>query len=65
MNQVKNAPAPAVMEIIENSGIELAGTIPEDNGVYDFDLKGLPTIDLSKENPAVKAAFDIFNRVIT
>jgi CO dehydrogenase maturation factor len=65
MNQVKNAPAPAVMEIIENSGIELAGTIPEDDGVYDFDLKGLPTIDLSKENPAVKAAFDIFNRVIT
>jgi CO dehydrogenase maturation factor len=65
INQVKDDPAPAVMEIISNSGIELAGTIPEDNGVYDFDLKGLPTIDLSKENPAVKAAFDIFNRIIT
>jgi CO dehydrogenase maturation factor len=65
VNQVKGELSPKVTEIIEKSGIELAGTIPEDEGVYDFDLDGRPTIDLSEENPAVKAAFDIFDRIIT
>ena len=65
MNQVKGDPAPRVMEIIEAAGIELGGTIPEDDGVYDFDLNGRPTIDLLEDNPAVKAAFDIFDRIIT
>ena len=65
MNQVKGDPAPGVMEIIKAAGVELAGTIPEDVGVYDFDLNGRPTIDLSEENPAVKAAFNIFDRIIT
>ena len=64
MNQVKGAPAPSVMGMIKAAGIELAGTIPEDEGVYDFDLNGRPTIDLSEDNPAVKAAFNIFDRII-
>lgn len=64
MNQVKDTPAPAVMDIIKGAGIELAGTIPEDDELYEFDLNGRPTIDLSKDNPAVKAAFEIFGRVI-
>ncbi len=65
MNQVKGEPAPAVKQLIDNAGIEMAGTIPEDDGVYQFDLNGRPTIDLPKENPAVKAAFEIFNRIVT
>ncbi len=64
MNQVKGEVAPAVMDIISNAGIELAGTIPEDDGVYDFDLNGRPTIELSDDNPAVTAAYDIFDRII-
>jgi CO dehydrogenase maturation factor len=65
MNQVKGDPAPKVLEIIKKAGIELAGTIPADEGVYDFDLNGRPTIDLLEENPAVRAAFNIFDRIIT
>lgn len=65
MNQVKAAPAPAVMEIVKEAGIELAGTIPEDDGVYEYDLDGRPTVDLADDNPAMKAAFDIFDRIIT
>jgi len=64
MNQVKGAPAPAVMEIVKKAGIELAGTIPDDEGVYEFDLNGQPTVDLAEENAAVKAAYDIFERII-
>jgi CO dehydrogenase maturation factor len=52
------------MEIVNKAGIELAGTIPEDNGVYEYDLEGRPTVDLADENPAMRAAFEIFDRII-
>jgi CO dehydrogenase maturation factor len=42
----------------------LAGTIPEDRQVYEFDLNGQPMVDLPDENPALKAVRDIFDRII-
>jgi CO dehydrogenase maturation factor len=65
MNQVKGEPSPTVLKIIEEAGLELVGTIPEDEDVYEFDLNGRPTIDLLNENQAIKAAFEIFDRIIT
>lgn len=47
-----------------NEGLELVGTIPEDDMVYEYDLNGRPTIEMPEDNKAVKAAFEIFEKII-
>ena len=64
INQAKEAPAEPVMNILNESGLELGGIIPADDAVYEYDLKGLPTVELGTDNPAVKAAFEVFDRII-
>lgn len=64
VNQAKSDLPPEVMEMISNDGLELAGTIPQDDVVYEYDLKGKPTIEIPEDNPTVKAAFAIFDHVM-
>ncbi len=55
----------AQSEMLESAGLELAGTIPENQTVYEFDLEGRATIELPDDNDAVQSAFDIFQKVIS
>jgi CO dehydrogenase maturation factor len=64
INQSKAAPSEEVLKIIAEDKLELAGTVPEDDTVYTFDLKGRPTIEMPEENAAVKAAFQIFEKIV-
>ena len=64
INQAKSEMPQEVMDIISQDGLELAGTVPEDDAVYEFDLKGKPTIEIAEDNPAVEAVFSIFDRII-
>ncbi len=64
INKTKELPSEAIMEIIKNEGLELAGTIPEDDTVYEYDLNGRPTVELLEENEAVASAFKIFDSII-
>jgi CO dehydrogenase maturation factor len=64
INQVREAPSDAVMAVLREGGLELAGTVPADPVVYDFDLSGRPTVEMPEESSSVKAAFDIFDKVV-
>ena len=64
INQAKREPAADVLDILGEEDLELAGVIPEDEQVYEFDLNGRPTIDIDEDNPALKAAYSIFDRII-
>ena len=64
INQTREAPSDAVLKIIGEKGLELAGTIPADDMVYEYDLNGRPTIEMPDDNPAVKAAYEIFEKII-
>jgi len=64
INKVKEKPSEAVFDMIQNNGIEIAGTIPDDSTLYEYDLNGIPTIKMPNDNKAVKAAFEIFNTII-
>ena len=64
LNQTKEGPSQGVIDILKKENLELIGTIPEDQVVYEYDLEGRPTIDLPEDNPAVKAAFDIFDKIL-
>ncbi|MCP4371054.1 MAG: carbon monoxide dehydrogenase, partial [Deltaproteobacteria bacterium] len=54
----------AVSNILNAEDLELAGSIPMDNAIYDYDLNGQPTIEMSENNKSVKAAFEIFEKII-
>jgi CO dehydrogenase maturation factor len=38
--------------------------VPEDDQLYLFDSEGKPTVDLPEDNPAMAAAFAIFDKII-
>ena len=64
INQTKNSPPDAVLDVINEAGLELAGTIPEDDTVYEFDLNGRPTVEMPEDSKSVKSAFEIFEKII-
>ena len=64
INQTKEPPSAAVREILANGGLELAGSIPADEMIYEFDLNGRATITLPENNRSVLAAFQIFEKTI-
>jgi CO dehydrogenase maturation factor len=64
INQTKDAIPDMALNMIKEKGIDLAGTIPEDHTVYEYDLNGRPTIEMPEDNPAVRAAFSIFEKII-
>ena len=64
INQIKEAPADQALEMIKASGLELAGTVPEDRTIYEFDFNGRPTIEMPEDCPSVQAAFKIFDKIV-
>ena len=64
INQTKNGIPEAVSNILNAEDLELAGMIPMDNTIYDYDLNGQPTIEMPENNKSVKAAFEIFEKII-
>jgi len=53
-----------IKKIIEDYGLELAGIVPMDLKVFDYDNKGNPLIQLPKDTPAVKAVRDIIDKIL-
>ena len=62
INQVKEGQEETLAKMVPDFGLELIGTVPEDTIVREFDLDGKPTVALSDENRALKAAYDIFEK---
>lgn len=65
INQAKNGNASEeVLKLLEEEGLELIGMVPEDESVYEYDLKGRPTVEIPEDSRAVKAAFEIFEKFV-
>jgi CO dehydrogenase maturation factor len=64
INQAKQEPTDEVKAMIENAGMMLAGVIPDDEEVYQFDMEGRPTVDIGEGNPALTAAYAMFDQII-
>jgi CO dehydrogenase maturation factor len=64
INQSRQGQNEAVDKAVKKYGLDLVGTVPEDPDVRDFDLNGRPTIELGKESRAVKAVYEIFEKII-
>ena len=64
LNQTKGPVSDEIMKLIKDNGLEFAGRVPEDDMIYDYDAKGKPTVEMPEDSKAVKAAFEIFDRII-
>jgi CO dehydrogenase maturation factor len=64
INQAREALSQQAMEMIKKANLELIGTIPEDDLIYDYDFKGRPTIEMPEDSKSVKAAFEIFDKIV-
>jgi CO dehydrogenase maturation factor len=53
----------ALDEMVKNSGVELIGTVPEDENIRAFDLVGKPIIELPEDSKAVVAVKEIFEKI--
>jgi CO dehydrogenase maturation factor len=63
INRIQEPPSEMMLDIVREGGLELAGTVPADELVYEFDLNGRPTIEMPEDAASVKAAFEIFSTV--
>ncbi len=64
INQAKGELSDALMGMIRKEDLELAGAIPEDDLIYEYDLNGRPTIQLPEDSAAVDSANHIFDTII-
>ncbi len=64
INQAKEKTSDFVLKLLEKEDIELAGTISENNIIYQYDFDGKPTVKLPKDSKPVIEAFEIFERII-
>ncbi len=64
INRVQGELDPDLFKEAENQHLELAGTIPVDELVYQYDLEGKPTFHLPAGSLSVQAARRIFEKYI-
>ncbi|MDD5642479.1 MAG: AAA family ATPase [Syntrophales bacterium] len=64
VNRATNGLSLRAQEEIESQGLELAGLIPEDPLIAEFDAQGRPTYNLPADSPALQAAYGIFARLL-
>ena len=50
-------------EEIEKQGLNLAGVVPQDEEVFQYDCDGVPTVKLPEDSPVRKAMYEIINHI--
>lgn len=53
-----------ILKKAEDTDIEIIGTIYEDSQVAEYDVEGIPLINLSKDSDSVKAVSNIVSRIL-
>jgi CO dehydrogenase maturation factor len=64
VNRIKEGQAQALDDALKAYNLHLAGLVPEDEEVQEFDLQGRATVELGPENEAMKAAYGIFEEIV-
>lgn len=64
LNRVKKENREKILEDAKTTGIEIIGEIPEDNEVLNYDLNGIPLINLPKESNVCREITRIGGKII-
>lgn len=63
INRVIGEEGEKLVKLAGELGMDIAGLIPQDDMIFDYDLNGRPVIDLPDDSPARMVVFDVFDRV--
>jgi CO dehydrogenase maturation factor len=63
INRISDEVKEQLKTLAENSGLSVAGVIPYDSMVSEYDLYGKPIIQLPTDSVAVKAVFDVLDKL--
>lgn len=63
VNQAREGQEKGIHEMLEQYELVLVGLVPEDAELQEFDLNGRPTSELGKDNRAVAASYEIFDKI--
>jgi CO dehydrogenase maturation factor len=64
LNNVQQEPSQAVLDIIDQAGMTLLGTVRADQTLAEYDMTGRPTAELPEDNPVVQSAFAMFDKIV-
>jgi len=56
--------AASFFQEVEKQGLELLGTVPVDDFIFEYDLQGKPLLDLPEESPAVQVVSGMMEKMI-
>ncbi|HHW43307.1 AAA family ATPase [Desulfofundulus thermobenzoicus] len=62
VTRVNNDSIAALQDEIQRTGLELIGTIPNDQQVFEYDLRGKPLVELPDDSPVISAVTEILRR---
>jgi CO dehydrogenase maturation factor len=65
VNRASNGLSPKALSEIETQGMELAGLLPEDPLIAEYDAQGRPTYALPTDSPALQAAYGVLGKLIS
>jgi len=63
VNRVKNGLPQEIGKAIDDFGLDLVTTVPEDQNLTDLDIKGKPIIELPENSPLRQAAKEIISKL--
>ena len=63
LNNVREEPSEQMLKLVSDAGLKLLGSIYADSTIQDFDLQGRPTYELPDDNPALRSAFALFEKL--
>lgn len=64
INRVSGEEGLELKKLAEGLGLEVAGIVPQDQKVFEYDLQGKAILELPDDSPAVKAIYDILNKFV-
>jgi len=64
LNRVSSELPEALLKRIEEPGIELIGTLPEDPQIAALDMAGTPLVEISSDSPIYRAVTDIAHKAL-
>ena len=62
INRVTGEEGDDLKKLAESLGLEVAGIVPQDKNVFQYDLQGKAIVELPEDSPAIKTVYDILDR---
>jgi CO dehydrogenase maturation factor len=63
INRVSGNEGQELIKIAVDSGLEVAGLVPQDKNIFENDLQGGAIIELPEDSPAVRAVYGILDKM--